>query len=162
MDKKKKNVVKKSTTKRRWFFDKRKLPQLERVRRMISSIATPWLFKLPTPKPEATLTLENFRYFTLRSFDEGLRDVIILNPLDFRRIIKWINKKRISFEEYHGQKIVFYSHPLTSAYYDNETNFYICLIQNEFGNWTYAVRNEEFFRAQGYRMACISTAYKWR
>lgn len=147
--------MKKNTTRRRWYFDERKLPQLERVRRMITSLAAPWTFIMPAPKPSATITLENFRHLVLRSFDESLSGVIILNPLDYKRIVKWLRRKRISLEKFSGNKIVFYSHPLTSRFFGEDSRFYICLVQNENGGWNTAVRNEEYFRAQDYKMACL-------
>ncbi len=114
-------------------------------------------------KPVININHHNRRNFTTRGLDESLSDVIMLNPLDFYKIFRWVNRKDMDLIKFKDQKIVFYTFPVNSStagifmQQKYKGKFYICMEPNEIveGNWKLKVRAEEYLRAQGYRIACL-------
>lgn len=142
-----------------WYFDNRSQPTMKKVERMISG-PIKRIFESQKKKPVVTIAACNRDKIITRSLDEGLADVIMLNPLDFYKIFRWINRKTLDFSRFRGQKIVFYNFPIISyigSSLDNRGKFYLCLEGNTSieNDWIFTVRAEEYLRAQGYRIACL-------
>lgn len=142
-----------------WYFDGRSQPTMKKVESMISGVMIR-KFTLSRKKPHVNIAICNRGNITLRDLDEGLADVIMLNPLDFYKIFRWLKKGSLDFSKFRGCKIVFYNFPVRTelgSALRNPGNFYICL-ENDMvmeRNWIFTVRAEEYLRAQGYKIACL-------
>lgn len=141
-----------------WYFDSRRQPTMKKVEILFSNYATRE-FKDFNKKPEVNISICNRKNITTKGLDEGLAKVTMLNPLDFYKIIRWVRRGNINLHQFDEQKIVFYNYPLKPIQgmeIENPGNFFICMEQDRLTkNWLFAIRAEEYLRAQGYRIACL-------
>ena len=142
-----------------WYFDKRGQPTMKKVKRLISRFIS-LRFEPFKKAPAVNIGIHNLNQITTRGLDEGLRDVIMLNPLDFYKILRWIRRGDLDFSRFKEQKIVFYNYPVimsvTGVMMNDPGKFYICMQEDKVDDkWVVTILGEEFLRAQNYRIACL-------